>query len=84
MVSDSRFAGVLPSPSAGTDQVDGARRYGVDVLTQACGHVASASPVRVCPHLVAVAEDRSPALVGLLTGQALAYDLACTECAKAG
>ena len=40
--------------------------------------------MRVCPHLVAVAEDRYPALVGLLTGQALAYDLACTECAKAG
>lgn len=54
------------------------------MLTQACGHVASASPVRVCPHLVAVAEDRYPALVGLLTGQALAYDLACIECDKAG
>ena len=38
--------------------------YGVDVLTQACGHIASASPTRVCPHLVTVAEDDVPDLVG--------------------
>jgi hypothetical protein len=52
------------------------------VLTRACGHVADASPVRVCPHLVAVAEDDGADLVGLLTGQALTYDVACTTCGK--
>jgi hypothetical protein len=59
----------------------GARRYRIGVLTQACGHVANPSPVRVCPHLVAVAEDAgAPDLVALLTGEGLAYDLACTAC----
>src|SRR4051794_24669247 len=77
--SAGRSSGRVPGVVIGT--MVGARRYRIGVLTQACGHVANPSPVRVCPHLVAVAEDAgAPDLVALLTGEALAYDLACTAC----
>ncbi len=41
--------------------------------------------MRVCTHLAMKAEDEDiPDLVGLLTGRALAFDLACPECGRAG
>ncbi|GGK66840.1 hypothetical protein Sme01_10260 [Sphaerisporangium melleum] len=53
------------------------------MLTQACGHPAHAATSRVCPHLVAVPENRDVAYARLLTGRGMEFDLICRDCDEA-
>ncbi|SCF04680.1 hypothetical protein GA0070558_122118 [Micromonospora haikouensis] len=54
------------------------------VLTLFCGHPADAATSRVCPHLVAVPEDRDVACLRVLTGRGMEFDLVCRECDDPG